>query len=633
MSTTTQHALASTFSRGEQEERQGTPAQSPVQQPGAKSPLHAAAAQIAPGAAQSTNALIMIVDDEPTITDVLQMFLEAAGYGNFVTTNDSREVMRLMAQQQPDVLLLDLVMPEVNGFEILTAMREDGPLQYVPVIMLTSAVDAETRLEALELGATDFLGKPVDPSELALRLRNTLRAKGYQDRLAYYDSLTGLPNRKLFVQKLDQALKSAATENRACAVLHFDLDRFQQVNESYGHAMGDVVLKAVAQRLESSILLGDITLQRIPLEDPFVARLGGDEFSVVLPDLDNLNDVVRFADQISAAFAQPFVVGAHEIFIATRTGIALSPNDGTDSGTLFQKATAATAYAKQKGLKHHQYYSADLNKHVRERMHLENQLYKAVEREELELAYQPKLCFNTGRVTDAETLLRWNHPEMGSVSPAKFIPIAEETGLIDDIGTFVLKTACQQLRTWEVDLGADLSLSVNVSAIQFRNPSFLDTLHKALAETGINACNLVIEVTESVLMENAAESARTLDGVRAMGPKISIDDFGTGYSSLNYLKGFAMDELKIDLSFVRDLPDDQDNCAIVTAIIGLAHGLSLYVVAEGVENEAQFEFLQQHGCHECQGFIASRALPAKQYLDFVQVARDKGWMVAAERVK
>ena len=412
--------------------------------------------------------------------------------------------------------------------------------------------------------------------------------------------------------------------------MHFDLDRFQQVNDSLGHGMGDMVLKAVAQRLESSIMLGDMTLQRVPLVDPFVARLGGDEFSIVLPDLDSLNDVARFADQVSAAFAQPFVVGAHEIFIATRTGIALSPHDGTDGDTLFQKATAATAQAKQKGLKHYQYYSADLNKHVSKRMHLENQLHKAVEREELELAYQPKLCFKTGRVTGAETLLRWRHPEMGNVSPAEFIPIAEESGLIERIGTFVLKTACQQLRTWEAYIGADLSLSVNVSAIQFRDQSFPDTLQRTLSETGIDARNLTVEVTESVLMENAAESARTLECVRAMGPKISIDDFGTGYSSLAYLKGFAMDELKIDVSFVRDLPEDQDNCAIVTAIIGLAHGLGLYVVAEGVENVAQLEFLKQHRCHEFQGFLASCARPAAEFLEFAHLARDKGWMVAAK---
>ena len=633
MSSKMQRALASTFSLGEQEESQGSPAQSPLQQPSAGSLLDAAAAQIAAVAAQHTNARIMMVDDEPTTTEVLQMFLEAAGYTNFLITNDSCEVMRMMAQQQPDVLLLDLVMPEVSGFEILTAMREDDLLQKVPVIMLTSAVDAETKLEALELGATDFLAKPVDPSELALRLRNTLRAKSYQDRLAYYDSLTGLPNRKLFEQKLDQALRSAATEHRYCAVLHFDLDRFQQVNESLGHSMGDMVLKAVAQRLESSIFLGDTTLQRVPLADPFVARLGGDEFSIVHPDLDNVNGVVHIADQISASFAQPFVVAADEVFVATRIGIAVSPHDGNDVDTLLQKATAATAYTKQKGLKHHQFYSADLNKHVSERLHLENQLHKAVEREELELAYQPKLCVNTGRVTGAETLLRWKHPEMGNVSPAKFIPIAEESGLIINIGAFVLKNACRQLREWEGDVGADLSLSVNVSAVQFRDPSFSDMLHKVLLETGIDGRNLTIELTESLLMENAAELVRTLERIRAMGPKISIDDFGTGYSSLSYLKGFPIDELKIDVSFVRDLPDDQDNCAIVNAIIGLGLGLNLFVVAEGVENEAQLEFLREHGCHEFQGFLASRALPAAQYLDFVQVARDKGWMAAAARAK
>ena len=606
--------------------------QSPLQQYGADQQWDGVAAQFCAAWELQTEPLIMMVDDEPTTTEVLQVFLEVAGYRKFLTTNDSREAIRMIEIKQPDVLLLDLVMPEVSGFEILAAMREADGLRHVPVIMLTSSIDAETKLRALELGATDFLGNPVDPSELALRLRNTLRAKAHQDRLAYYDILTGLPNRALFERKLDQALQAATEAHRFCAVLHFDLDRFQKVNESLGHGMGDMALKAVSQRLESAILVGDMTLDRIPALDPFVARLGGDEFGIVLPDLGSVSEVVRIAEHVRAAFAQPFVLARDEMFISTCVGIAVAPHDGSDGDTLLQKASAATSHSKQKGLKAHQFYSAGLNEHVSDRLRLENQLHMALEREQLEIAYQPKICLQSGRVTGAEALLRWKLPDRGYVSPAEFIPIAEESGLIVKIGANVFKQVCQQLREWEASGHADLGLSVNVSALQFRDAAFLDLIHDVLRETGVAAHHLTIELTESVLMENAGESVRTLERIRALGPKISIDDFGTGYSSLSYLKGFAVDELKIDGSFMRDLPEDQDNLAIVNAIIGLAQGLGLFIVAEGVENVAQLEFLREHECGEFQGFIASRAVPPAKYLEFVRVAAERGWAAAAEHI-
>ncbi len=612
------------------EARPGT-ANPPLQQPVAAPLGDIGAWTVAPVGQQATNALIMMVDDEPTTTEVLQMFLEDHGYSRFAALNDSRLALDTVRERQPDVLLLDLMMPDVDGFEILAAMREAGLLETTPVIMLTSSVDAATKLRALELGATDFLGKPVDPSELALRLRNTLRAKAHQDRLAFYDALTGLPNRNMFQRRLERALACAAENERACAVLHFDLDRFQNVNESLGHGMGDMVLKAVAQRLESVMLLGERTLSRAALEDPFVARLGGDEFAIVLPDLDDTDIVVEVAERLRDSFRQAFVVGRDELFVSSAIGVSVSPYDGARGDELLQKATAATAHAKQSGLREHQFYFAGLNERVSERLRLENLLHKAVEREQLELAYQPKISLQTGKVIGAEALLRWNLPESGYVSPAEFIPIAEESGLILNIGRCVMEQAVRQLADWARDGHDQLNLSVNVSALQFRDPAFLDNVHSVLASSGVNPHNLTIELTESALMDQAVEVEAALEQIRAAGPRISVDDFGTGYSSLTYLKRFAIDELKIDRSFLHNVPADEGNCAIVKTVIGLAHGLKLHVVAEGVEDDAQLAFLRAHGCHVFQGFIASKAVDTRRFTTFIEIAAEHGWPTAAGR--
>lgn len=603
----------------------------PLQHPGGDAAWAAVATQYGATSDLVREPLIMMVDDEPTTTEVLQMFLEAAGYTKFVTRNDSRTAIDALREDTPDVLLLDLMMPEVSGFEILAAMREDDVLRHIPVIMLTSSVDAETKLQALELGATDFLGKPVDPSELALRLRNTLRAKAHQDRLAHYDALTGLPNRALCQGRLDAALAATIAENRQCAVLHVDLDRFRRVNDSLGQKMGDMVLKSVAQRLEGVVMLGDQTLDlaALPQSEPFVARLGADEFAIVMPCINDVDHVTRTASRVRGAFLQPFVLVRDDVFVTAAVGIAMCPRDGTRADDLLQKAASATAHAKTHGLKHHQFYSSDVTEHASRRLQLETLLYKAVENDQLSIAYQPKLAVGNDAVVGAEALLRWTLPDGTSVSPGEFIPIAEECGLIVDVGASVLRMACRQLRDWQAAGLSDINLAVNVSAVQFRDAAFLDVLEAALGDAGINGTQLTVEVTEGVLMNNADESTRTLSRIRELGPRISIDDFGTGYSSLAYLKRFAIDELKIDGSFIRDIPHDPDNCAIVNAVIGLSHGLGLRVVAEGVEEETQHAFLREHGCNVFQGFLASRALPPAQFLAFVRAAQAQGWRAAA----
>lgn len=592
-------------------------------------PLASAAVPGARGFAEESqrNALIMMVDDEPTTIEVLRMFLEDAGYRNFVTTSDSREATALIGSRHPDVVLLDLMMPHVGGFDILSAMRANALMRHTPVIMLTSSVDGGTKLTALELGATDFLGKPVDPSELALRLRNTLTAKAHQDSLALHDSLTGLPNRQLFGDRLGRALFRAQATAKHCAVVHIDLDRFKKINDSLGQATGDMLLKAIAHRIGSVLDWSENVNASGEREAPFVARLGGDEFAIVVPDLDNPDFAVGIADRVNKSFAQPFIHAHGECYVAASLGGAVSPQDGADADTLLQHASAATVFAKQRGLRQFHFYSGEVSEHVSERFMLEHELHSALQRDQLKLFYQPKLCLKSDRVVGAEALMRWDLPGTGLVSPGKFIPIAEDTGLIVPIGEWALRESIRQLRCWH-DANHDITISVNVSAIQFRDDTFIEQLESILLSTGVRREMVTIELTETLLMENARESEIMLNRIREMGAKVSVDDFGTGYSSLSYLKRFSVDELKIDRSFLNGIPQDKDNSAIVSAVIGMAHGLGLHVVAEGVEEEAQLQFLQHKHCHEFQGFLVSPPIPAENFSDLLERSRERGWRAA-----
>lgn len=574
-----------------------------------------------------SHALIMMVDDEPTTIEVLRMFLEDAGYRNFVTTSDSREAIELIGSRHPDVVLLDLMMPHVGGFDILSAMRADAQMRHTPVIMLTSSVDGGTKLTALELGATDFLGKPVDPSELALRLRNTLTAKAHQDSLALHDTLTGLPNRQQFTERLERALFRAQESGRQCAVVHIDLDRFKTINDSLGQATGDVLLKAIAHRVSSVLEWSDNPAAGSEREKPFAARLGGDEFAIVLPDLDGPELAVDIAGHVNKSFTQPFIHASGECYVTASLGAAIAPQDGTDADTLLQHASAATAFAKQRGLRQFHFYSGEVSEHVSERFKLEHELHNALQRGQMRLFYQPKLCLASDRVVGAEALMRWELPDTGLVSPGKFIPIAEETGLIVPIGEWAMRESIRQVRRWH-DAGYDITVSVNVSAIQFRDDAFIEQLEAALDSTGVRREMITIELTETLLMENARESEHMLNRIREMGLKVSVDDFGTGYSSLSYLKRFSVDELKIDRSFLHGIPQDKDNSAIVSAVIGMAHGLGLHVVAEGVEEEAQLAFLQHKLCHEFQGFLVSPPVPADKFTELLERSRAGGWRAA-----
>jgi len=554
---------------------------------------------------------IMMVDDEPTTLEVLAAFLDGEGYSEILSTSDSPHAVEMVRQQHPDVLLLDLVMPKLGGFEILAALRQDPELEHVPVIILTSSVDAETKLRALELGATDFLAKPVDPSELALRIRNTLAAKAYRDRLAYYDSLTGLPNARYVSERLGTVLERQGVAG--CAVLQIDLDRFKQVNDALGRAAGDQVVQYVAERLEGRARPGDR-----------LARVGPDEFSMFLVGSDASEQATQVARRLLADLAQPIRLGEREVFVSASIGIALFPSDGTDLETLLENAAAALSLAKRTGGSCFQYYRASLNSQSLEDLSLEVELRSAADRNQLRLLYQPKIDCRDGRIAGAEALMRWTHPELGPVPPERFIGIAEQTDLIDSIGEWALRDACEQVQAWR-SAGVEVPrIAVNVSRRQFRSGRFAETVGCILAETGVDGKQLVLEITESLLIEDTDEALSSLRLIKAMGLSLSLDDFGTCYSSLSMLAKFPLDELKIDRSFVDGLSDDDSGTALVSAIIGMSHSLGLSVVAEGVEKQAQLEFLEELGCDMYQGYLFSKPLAADDLLRLLHGAERRG---------
>ena len=570
------------------------------------------------------NATIMMVDDEPITTDVLTAFLEDAGYWNFVATDRSTEAIDLLEATWPDVLLLDLMMPDVSGFDILTAMRADDKLKHVPVIVLTSSTDADTKLKALELGATDFLSKPVDPSELVLRLRNTLTAKAYQDQLAYSDPLTGLPNRRMFMERLDWQIKNARRDEQKVAILYLGLDRFKQINDSFGLKGGDILLKQVAERLEQSIRESDYVGRSAPNDARTnLSRLGGDEFSMLLNGIQRVENAALVAQRIISALAAPFHLDGNEVFVTPSIGIAGFPDDATEKDLLLKQAVGAMDYAKQKGRNTYRFYSKQIDARCLEQLTMQTQLRKALDKGEFELHYQPEMDLKSGRVKGAETLLRWNRPGREMVPPTTFIPLMEELGLIVPVGEWVIREVCGQNKAWQGAGLEPIRVAVNVSAKQFRQQNFASVLEDALKTSGLNPRHLMLELTESIIMENAEKNIDALHQIKEMGFALSVDDFGTGYSSLAYLQRFPLDELKIDRCFLSDIHANPDDATIVEAIIVMAHTLGLSVVAEGVETKAQLAFLRQRGCDRGQGFFIGQAHVRRRVFPNVSPARHR----------
>jgi diguanylate cyclase len=441
-------------------------------------------------------------------------------------------------------------------------------------------------------------------------------------RLAYYDTLTGLPNRQLFQQNAARSLDHARERGRKVAVLYLDLDRFKRVNDNLGHAVGDALLKNVARRLEQCV---GITTPGIDSSESFeefaappIGRLSGDEFVLLVSPITHAKQADDLANEVRRSLAEPFECEGHSLVVTPSIGIALYPEDGADIEDLLIKADMAMYRAKEQGRNSYAFYGESLAIRSLGRLELENELRRAFEAGEFELHYQPKIELVSGGVVGAEALLRWHHFSRGWIAPDKFIPIAEETGMIGPMGDWVIREACKTLKSWDTMGLAHLSIAVNVSVRQFARPDFVDSVLQTLQKHGIGPNRIELEITESLLMRNVTETTGNLKRLAAAGVGVSIDDFGTGYSSLGYLKQFTVNSLKIDRSFVKDLTVSSDDKAICSAIIALARELRLKVIAEGVETVEQLNFLRLQNCDQVQGYLFSKPIPAAELESWIK---------------
>ncbi len=563
-------------------------------------------------------ATVMIVDDDAVVIDVVQTFLQEAGCTHFLRTTDPARAVAMMREHQPDLVLMDLSMPLVSGFDILADLKRYKELRHIPVIILTAGNDPQSKLRALELGATDFLTKPVDSSELQLRVRNTLAFRAYQKRLVDIDGLTGLLNRRKLRQKLDEFLAAAARAGTQCVLAHIDLDRFKRVNDTLGYHAGDRMLREAGARMEEMSNNLGVKVSGVPGDGwsrVLLGRVSGNGFAIMISGLSGaaaIQQAVHLAQRIREVFVAPFQTLEQDDFVTVSTGLAVFPEDGADADEMLSNAEKAMYQAKQRGRNNYEFVSGNMNAHASESVKLESELRRAIERNQLHLYYQPRVEIASNRIVGVEALARWRHPELGMLLPGKFIPLAEETGLIIDIGRWVLREACTQVRGWTDQGLAPIEVSVNVSAPQLRDQQVRKDVEAALAFSGLDPSQLVVELTESMLMEEAEDSVAMLCELTAMGLKLSMDDFGTGYSSLAYLTRFPLSEIKIDRFFVHRVAQDQKNRAIVSTIITMGRELGITTIAEGVETPEQLAFLKSRACDQYQGYLFSRPVPVSQ---------------------
>jgi EAL domain-containing protein (putative c-di-GMP-specific phosphodiesterase class I)/PleD family two-component response regulator len=560
-------------------------------------------------------AKVMMVDDEPLMTDLIQTHLEVEGYSNFVVTNDPREALELLRIEQPGVLLLDLMMPQMSGFELLEAIRDDRVLRYTPVIVLTAATGADSKLRALQLGATDFLSKPVDSSELVLRVRNTLAFHQYHNRLINYDPVTGLPNQRPFERGIDETLSRRQLVGGMVALFSISVPECRQLRESIDQNSADGLARTIGSRLDriANAESSDASYATSNERAPRVARLGSEQFGLLLEGLPNAEAVEAIAKRMLAAISEPVMLGMHEVGPTAWIGISVSPADGDTTQSLRKSADLAATHAQAEGAEQFKFASRELNAKSYEKMTLGSQLRGAAQRGELRLHYQPKLDVASNRIVGMEALVRWQHPDRGLVPPVQFISLAEELGLIGTIGQWVIERACHDTARWARAGLGELTIAVNVAKPQFVGADLAATLRQAMFDSGLPARQLVVELTESMLMDDVRAGVAQMHKLKDLGITLSIDDFGTGYSSLSYLKTFPLDELKIDRSFIMDLPGRPGDVAIVRSIIDLGHSLGMSVTGEGIETVEQLECLKQLKCDRYQGFLFSKPLAAEPF--------------------
>jgi predicted signal transduction protein with EAL and GGDEF domain len=582
---------------------------------------------------------VLVCDDDANVRMLTRRCLEADGM-QVVEAASGADAVELFLESRPDLVFLDVEMPGMSGLEVCRRLRAMPQGESIPIMIVTGSDDRQSIDDGYEAGATQYKTKPVNWSLLSRDVQYMLRAsnafnalKRQEDRLrylAYFDPLTNLPNRRSFTEQLNRILKQARVQNTNAALLFIDLDNFKRINDSIGHGRGDRLLVEIARRLTLELRQED-AISYMSDRDEYehdgsteIARLGGDEFTVVLSDIDNMSDVEAVARRVLQRLSEPIPLQTHKPVVTPSIGIAIFPVDGADPDTLVRNADTAMYAAKAQGRSCYRFYNEQMNALAVEHLKLEEELRDSIQQGNLELYYQPQVDTQSGRITSLEALIRWPHKQRGMVMPGEFIPVAERTGLIADLGDWIMQEAARQSSAWESAGLKGFRICINVSPLQFNQPHFVDSVERFLKDTGMSPDKLEFELTESAIMTDAATNIERLTALKKLGIKLAVDDFGTGYSSLNYLRRFPIDTLKIDQSFVSDVTN-ADGEGIVDAILALARTLGLQVIAEGVETEEQVNYLMERHCDMLQGYYFSHPLPAAEIPGLINMDFSTHW--------
>lgn len=580
-------------------------------------------------------AKILVCDDDINVRLLTRQCLEAENMV-VVEAADGTEALDVFVRERPDLVFLDVEMPGMTGLEVCQRIRQMPQGETIPIMIVTGSDDRQSIDQGFEAGATQYKTKPVNWSLLGRDVQYMLRAsdafnalKRQEDRLrylAYYDPLTSLPNRRSFNEQLNRILKRCRRHSTGAALMFIDLDHFKRINDSIGHGRGDRLLVEIAKRLTVELREDDAINyysdknaedDGIPVNNTEIARLGGDEFTVVLSDVSDIDHIERVARRIHAAISEPIALQSHNPVVTPSIGIAVYPQDGEDPDTLVRNADTAMYAAKANGRACIRFYNEEMNARAVEQLKMEEELRDALLNQELELRYQPQVDATTGEVVSMEALVRWKHPQRGMISPLEFIPVAERTGQIIELGEWVMGEVARHCLYWD-SLGLQpFRVCINISPLQFNQSNLPEQIRGFLEGSTLQAERIELELTESAIMTDAETNIKKLRQLKEIGLALAVDDFGTGYSSLSYLKRFPIDTLKIDQSFVADL-DTADGAAIVDAIIALSKTLKLRVIAEGIENREQLHYLVAKGCDLLQGYYFARPIYPEDVPDMLR---------------
>jgi diguanylate cyclase (GGDEF)-like protein len=565
----------------------------------------------------ASKPIAIIADDEELgrlllAESVAQVGLQAMSFDN------GTDALEAALSNPVSIVLLDVDMPGKDGYEVCRSLRADPRFSSVPIVMVTGHEDATAITLAFEAGATDFISKPVNWALLPRRLEYILRnaaAAEHIERLAYYDPLTGLPNRQRCLETAERLFVTAAQHREEVAVIYLDLNSFKRVNDTFGHSVGDAVLRTVAGKLTEAI-----DRFRADVQHLMVARFGGDEFVLLVKHADARALGIRIAQACSHALKDPITYDGLEFYSAPSIGLALYPHHGHDVATVLKHADIAMYQAKQAATSAVLEYTPAMSSRLRNWLELESRLRRAVQDDQLHLVFQPKFRLSDNQIAGVEALLRWCDEEHGEISPNRFVEIAEDSGLILDLGNWLIRAACRQLRRW-LDRGWRIPIAINVSGKELLHGDPARTVELEAAAAGVPTSLIEIEITETLLVKDSTTVRAALERFRQLGCRIALDDFGTGYSSLAYITRFPPDRIKIDKAFVRNVDSSPGDAAVANTILSLAASLNLIVTAEGIERQSQLEWLRVRGCHEVQGFLLSRPLSAQELEQRFLVAR------------